>query len=242
MLSSLHVGPQSRRQVAAPRKNPLSVQHLTGLNGQGPALADSSAVSGASSNSGSPALSDSQDRQPIAEPEEGAWEHILPAAADFPSAQALEGEPDLNELLIGPDSDSSSGQSDVLSSRPSQQSSPQEQRSSGGGAHIAPNGAPEMTREQRDERAAFVARTNDKLAQAAGSPGLMQKQQSNVVIRRTVAVLQERRRRLMGLKMHELRSLCKQEGVAMHGNKAVIAQRLLECSPGNNRLRELNVL
>lgn len=238
MLSSLHAGPQSRRYVAAPRKNPLSIQHLTGLSGQGPALADRSAVSGASSNNGSPVLSDSQDRQSTAEPEEGAWEHILPAAAGFPSAQAPEGGPNPKKLLIEPDSDSSSGQSNVLSSRPSQQSSPQEQRSSGG-AHIAPNGAPDMTREQRDERAAFVARTNDQLAQAAGSSGPMQKQLSSVATRQTVAIREARRRRLMALKMHELRLLCKQEGVAMHGNKAVITQRLLDCAPGKSR--ELNV-
>ena len=198
-------------------------------------------MSGASSNSGSPALSDSHDRQPIAEPEEGAWEHILPAAAGFPSAQAPERGPDPNKLFIGPDSDSSSGQSPVLSSGPSQQSRPQEQHSNGSGsAHIAPNGAPDMTREQRDERAAFVARTNDQLAQAAGSTGPIQNQPSSVATRRTVTIRQARRRRLMALKMHELRSLCKQEGVAMHGNKAVITQRLLDCAPG--KARELNVL
>ena len=71
-----------------------------------------------------------------------------------------------------------------------------------------------------------MARTNQPLAQAAAatqaqpsSNGGGQQGDSNV---------EARRRRLLAMRMTELRPLCKEQRVPMHGTKAVIVQRLLD--------------
>lgn len=91
-----------------------------------------------------------------------------------------------------------------------------------------------MSQEQRDDRAAFVARTNSQLAQAAACSGAGTPQQTvsgaGQEASSAEATLLVRKRRLMAMKMHELRPLCRQEGVPMYGTKKVIVQRLLDAT------------
>ncbi len=215
--------------MGGPRiKNPLSMQHLS-------ALAEDSPASGAPSGSSSP-LRDSQSGQ-LAEPEEDAWEHILPAASS-PSRTQQTGlkqmpAPDRNTVQERAELKGSSGQQASSSYElPGQPKPPgyQQQRSSAS-APAAPNGASGMSQEQRNDRAAFVARTNEQLAQAAASPAPGQAQHSsNGAGQQARSVLEARRRRLLAMRMTELRPLCKLRRIPMNGTKAVIVERLLDCT------------
>lgn len=113
--------------------------------------------------------------------------------------------------------------------RQPQQPNYQQQRSSSG-ASAAPAAAPGMTQEQRDGRAAFVARTNEQLAQAAAAPaaGSQAQSSSNGAGKQGKSILEARRQRLLAMRMTELRPLCKEQSIPMHGTKAVIVERLLD--------------
>ena len=221
-------GPSGGRLVGAPRRNPLSIQHL-------PALAEGSGASGALSASSSP-LSNTQSSQRPAEPEEDAWEHILPAASANPQRKQQGPDrmasPDRNRVQGEAKLEGSSGQPRSSSyglPRQPQQPGYQQQRSSSG-ASAAPAGAPGMTQEQQDGRAAFVARTNEQLAQAAASSaaGSQAQSSSNGAGQQGSGILEARRRRLLAMRMTELRPLCREQSIPMHGTKAVIVERLLD--------------
>ena len=83
---------------------------------------------------------------------------------------------------------------------------------------------------QLASRAAFVARTNAQLAQASGSvssPGAQQQGSAG-----SAEVQEMRRRRMLAMRMHELRPLCRELGVPMYGKKAELVERLLASSKG----------
>ncbi len=209
-------GPSGGRLVGAARRNPLSMQHL-------PALAEGSATSVASDSS-SP-VRDPRSGQHVAEPEGDGWEHILPAASSSPRSQ----QPGPEQTPTS-DRDSSQGQARIESSSGQPGQPGYQQQRSGGGASAAQNGASGMSQEQRGDHAAFVARTNEQLAQAAASPAAASQAQnsSNGAGQQGNSSIEARRRRLLAMRMTELRPLCKEQSIPMHGTKAVIVQRLLD--------------
>ena len=223
----VHAGPVGRRLVGGSRiKNPLSMQHLS-------TLTEGSPASGAPLGSNSQ-LMDGQSGQ-LAEPEEGAWEHILPAASTPPRKEQTASKqmpaPDSNMGEGKAEPEGSSGQQASSSFKLPGQPMPRgyQQQPGSASAPAAPTGASGMSQEQRDDRAAFVTRTNEQLAQAAAAPAAGQAQHSsNGAGQPARSALEARRRRLLAMRMTELRPLCKEQRIPMHGTKAVIVERLLD--------------
>ena len=191
--------PMAKRQVAAPRKNPLSQRHLPSFS--------SSAMTGRTSEShGSQSAGDEQVQ-------EDTWEQVLPASSSkstplsssTPSQQQDSGENGLSQTSNETSGTPGRGKDFVSSTKDALQA-------------------------QLASRAAFVARTNAQLAQgsgSAGSPGAPQQGGAG-----SAEVQEMRRRRMLAMRMHELRPLCRELGVPMYGKKAELVERLLASSKG----------
>ena len=208
--------PMAKRQVAAPRKNPLSQRDLPTFS--------STAMTGRASESHGSQSAGSQQAQ------EDAWEQVLPASVGNgtpPTSSAADQQQDDSKNGLSQTSNGASGTRSTSKDFVGATRDALQTQLASRAAFVARTNA---------QLAKASAAAGGAGAQQQGSVGRRPQgarlhehnaQQSSAG---SVEVLETRRRRLRAMRMHELRPLCRELGVPMYGKKAELVERLLEAS------------